>query len=172
MPNTYSLISSNVLTSTTASVTFSAIPNTYTDLVVRVSQRNDGTVGNFDQLSIRLNASGTTTHSRTQLKGDGSAATSTRTSNASTMTLVDGSPTANATANTFASSEFYIPNYAGSTSKPVSGFNGAETNATAAELMVIAGLYNSTNAVTDITIDSSGSFVSGSSFYLYGIKNS
>ena len=43
MPSTYTLISSNVLASSAASVTFSAIPSTYTDLVVRASIRSDAT---------------------------------------------------------------------------------------------------------------------------------
>ena len=39
--NTYTLISSNVLASSAATVTFSSIPATYTDLVLRVSARNN-----------------------------------------------------------------------------------------------------------------------------------
>jgi hypothetical protein len=43
MANTYTLIESQVLGSSAASVTFSAIPATYTDLVLKFSSRNDDT---------------------------------------------------------------------------------------------------------------------------------
>ena len=53
--NTYTLISSNVLGSSAASVTFSSIPATYTDLVLRVSARTDA-----DDTSL-ITFNGTTT---------------------------------------------------------------------------------------------------------------
>ena len=42
MATTYNLISSNVLSSSAASVTFSSIPAIYTDLVLRCSTRGTG----------------------------------------------------------------------------------------------------------------------------------
>ena len=41
MATTYTLITSQTLASSAASVTFSSIPSTYTDLVLRVSARTD-----------------------------------------------------------------------------------------------------------------------------------
>ena len=173
MPSTYTLISSNVLASSAASVTFSAIPSTYTDLVLRLSTR----ISEADtkaSLYVQYNSSTTAAYSRTRLIGDGSTASSSRASNSATglITVTDAT---NATANTFGSTEIYIPNYAGSTNKPASVDSRSENNATEAYTDSLAWLWSNTAAITSITIYgnlNAGSFVSGSSFYLYGIKKS
>jgi len=172
MANTYTLISSNVLSSAAASVTFSSIPATYTDLVLRISARNDGAVNN-NNLGIRVNGLSTTIYSSTYLQGSGSAASSSNSSgdNALQANLTQGSLTL---ANTFTSLEFYFSNYAGSNNKPVSGISQGESNVTSAVTRATANLIQTTSAITSILIYEVGSynFVSGSSFYLYGIKNS
>jgi hypothetical protein len=171
MPNTYTLISSNVLSSSAASVTFSAIPSTYTDLVVKISARSDRATYPAGY-NLRVNAS-TTDGSSTYIYGDGAAAGSGRqTSNWIQIGQISG---ANQTANTFTNAEIYIPNYAGSTKKPVSIFNAQEENsaATYVEIDATAGLYNQTTAITSLVFGFTGAynFVSGSSFYLYGIRS-
>ena len=153
MAKTYTLISSNVLSSSAASVTFSSIPSTYTDLVLKCSIRNDQPVVN-DQLEIMFNTSANSEHSRTQIAGNGSTATSSRSAN-----------------NT------YIPNYTTSANKPISGDVATETNATTTFRIGTAGLWRSASAISTIKLSMGGNspsvlFVSGSSFYLYGIKNS
>ena len=169
MPSTYSLISSNVLASSAASVTFSAIPSTYTDLVLRASTRNSS--GGTCVIATTFNgqASG---YSVTRLRGTSSSASSGRTSSATSLyfSLTDSTYTAN----TFSNWEMYLPNYLSTTSKPVSNFSVTENNsATAFYIDVNAGLSNITSAITSVTLTADGdTFVSGSSFYLYGIKNS
>lgn len=168
MPSTYTLISSNVLGSSAASVTFSAIPSTYTDLVLRISARLDvGGVGN--NASVAFNGLGTSIFSGTFIRGNGSAASSGRYTSGSSLSV--RVPGTDATSNTFSSNEIYFPNYTGTTQKPISQFNVVETNATATDLFAWADLANLTTAITSITVTGSN-FVSGSSFYLYGIKNS
>ncbi len=166
MPSTYTLISSNVLSSTAASVTFSAIPSTYTDLVLRwsvnTSSLQDGTIYFNGTL-------GTTNYSRTFLAGNGATASSGRASN---REAIDMDYIGSATANTFASGEMYLPNYAGSVNKPLSTISALEANSTTAYLRANAGLARVTAAVTSLTIAAAGTFSSGSSFYLYGVKNS
>jgi hypothetical protein len=168
MPNTYTLISSNVLGSSAASVTFSSIPATFTDLVLKVSNRtNDTGVGN----GFTLTYNGVSTnYSNTSIYGDGSTSASSRSSTAGMM-WVNGSTE---TSNTFASVELYVPNYAGSTYKPSSNFAAMENNAAATTYIgAQARLWSNTAAITSMTLTPSvGSWVSGSSFYLYGIKNS
>ncbi len=170
---TYTLISSNVLTTSAASVTFSAIPSTYTDLVVRFSVRSTAASG---WMIVYFNNITTTTYSETWLTGTGSAATSTR--QASTnyfggngndlLINLSGS-----TANTFTSGELYVPSYLASQNKPVSFFLAEENNATAADITALAGLWSRTDAVSSIKLeDAGGGFASGSSFYLYGISAS
>jgi hypothetical protein len=173
MPSTYTLISSNVLSSSAASVTFSAIPSTYTDLVLRVSSRSDST-GAASTIRLRFNGSSSANYSETLLSGSGSAAVSTRSSNATYMFnagyfVDDGN---GATANTFGTTEIYIPSYTAAQNKPLSGITAQEDNATAARITAEAGLWSNTAAITSIEIISNYNFLSTSSFYLYGIKNS
>jgi len=167
---TYTLISSNVLTSSAASVTFSAIPATYTDLVVRASIRTDGAGTNY--VFSRFNSDTGANYSYTHLGGNGSGASSFGSSGAS-FNYYYNTSTAADTSNTFSSLEIYVPSYLASQYKPVSGFQVSENNATAAYIGADANLWSSTSAITSILLSSSSSnnFVSGSSFYLYGISN-
>ena len=168
MAATYTLISSNVLASSAASVTFSSIPATYTDLVLRWSARCSTTTENVD---IQLNAA-STSYSITQVDGYGSSGTASSRSTTDPGIRVYGMTQSGDTANTFGSAEFYLPNYAGSTNKPNSTFAVTETNATQALIQAVAGLRSNTDAVTSLKLQTgSGNFVSGSSFYLYGISN-
>ena len=168
MPNTYTLISSNVLASSAASVTFSAIPSTYTDLVLRVSGRS-ANVSNFDNPRITLNGS-SSTFSRTEIYAESGAVGSERAADR----IIGVIPAANATSNTFGSMEFYLPSYTSSTNKPYGNYSVTENNSTTQSIWVLAGLWSTTSAINEISISlqSAGNFVSGSSFYLYGISNS
>lgn len=171
MANTYTLIASNTLGSSAASVTFSSIPATYTDLVVRISARAD-TGDTFQNLRVQINGNTGTVYSNTRLEGNGATASSARNSNASFLASgeVDGST---ATSNTFASIEMYFPSYAASINKPISTFAAQENNTTTAYIRGIAGLFSSTTAISSIQFKPvADNFVSGSSFFLYGIKNS
>ena len=170
MPSTYTLISSNVLTSSAASVTFSAIPSTYTDLVLRMSARTNKAAV-WEQVQLRINGT-TANKSARWLVGNGGSASSVAYTN-----FIGSIPAANATANTFGSTEIYIPAYLSSTNKPLSTFNVAENNSSTAgdtEIDAIAGLWSDTTSISSLEINtgSANSFISGSSFYLYGIKNS
>jgi hypothetical protein len=169
MPVTYQLISSNVLGSAAASVTFSSIPATYTDLVIRTSVRTDRSSA-VDGINIGLNNT-STNYSYTFLRGNGSAASSSRDVIYSTFRNMDG---ASATSNTFASNEIYIPNYAGSTNKPFSVTGAQEDNQTTAYIEAYAFLWSNTAAISSIVLSPyvGPNFVSGSSFYLYGISKS
>jgi hypothetical protein len=167
---TYTLIESQVLGSTTASVTFSAIPATYTDLVVRASVRSDR-ANTQDDVRITFNST-TTNYSYTYLRGSASAATS---SNAADPYAWFGNiPAATATSNTFGNGELYIPSYTASQNKPSSAIMAMENNVTSPVYLTgVANLWSNSAAISTIYLYLGfGSFVSGSSFYLYGIKNS
>ena len=171
MANTYELIASNVLSTTAASVTFSAIPATYTDLVFRWSARNTGAGENAQ---IRFNADSASNYSRTNLYGDGTSANSIRGTSETYFYFGFSIDSSTRTASTFANAELYIPNYTVAANKPISGFSIIETNAAACDTpAVIAALWRNTAAITSIEVGPvTNSFASGSSFYLYGIKNS
>ena len=170
MPSSRRLILSNTLTTSAASVTFSSIPGTYTDLVLRGSARGD-TASVGLQIRTRLNGLTTSVYSYTMVQGTGSAAQSGRISSATSLTEA-WFPGSSATSNTFSNWELYIPNYAGSTNKPISSFSTMENNATESYISAAAYLLSSTAAITEINIQrGSGNFVSGSSFFLYGLYN-
>lgn len=173
MATTFTLISSTTLTGSQATVTFSSIPSTYTDLCLKISARNDDTSA-FGVLYMQFNGSGGTAYSRTILRGSGSAVISARSSSTSEFqSSATGVVGGSATANTFSSAEFYIPSYTASQNKPTSYFGVNEDNATAAYMGTIANLWQNNSAISSISVYLSGvNFVSGSSFYLYGIKNS
>jgi hypothetical protein len=173
MANTYTLISSNVLSSSAASVTFSAIPATYTDLVLRVSMRSDRASANdvamisFNSASINISCTYLYSTYSTSIGQSGRDSAST----SSGFGWMNG---ATSTSNTFASGEIYIPNYASTTlKKPFGNTLMMEDNATGAYGWSQASLADSTSAITSIVIARlfGTNLVSGSSFYLYGISN-
>jgi hypothetical protein len=169
MPTTYTLISSSVLGSTTGSVTFSSIPSTFTDLVLRVGGRFDGNSSSFE---ITFNGITSSVYRNTYLNTNGSTLESSNSGGG--QVYIMGVNTSPSTADTFGSIEVYIPNYLVSANKPFSSFGVTENNATTAFTEMSAVLFTNTAAITSIKIDGGGAyfFVPGSSFYLYGIKNS
>lgn len=161
------LITSQTLVSTAGSITFSSIPQTYTDLLIVISARGNY-AGVNDDMVLSFNGS-SSSHSWRILYGQGTGGFSTSGSSSGRYATTTG---ANATSSTFGSSQIYIPNYAGSTNKSVSSDSVAENNATGTFMEINAGLWANTAAITSITIaDSPGTaFQIGSSFYLYGFK--
>jgi hypothetical protein len=173
MPSTYTLISANTLTADTAFVTFSAIPATFTDLIIRVSARRDA--DSTDRLTLQFNSDTSSVYSTTVLYGDGATGQSLQTSNATTTAAFFGLVSSAATADTFSNVEIYIPSYQANANKPISSFSVAENNAasTRAFIAASAGLWRNTATITSIKISQTGTAIaSGSSFYLYGISNS
>jgi len=148
-----------------ASVTFSFIPQGYTDLIIYYSARtNRGTVNAYP--AVQFNGSGTS-YSQRELYAIGSGAFS---SNASII-----QPYANgggATANTFGNASIYIPNYTSANYKSVSVDAVSENNATEGHQQLLAGLWSNTAAITSIAIlagDGSTSISTNSTFTLYGV---
>ena len=170
MATTFTKIASSTVGSGgSASIDFTSIPSTYTDLCVALSLRtnNDPDGGAYGICAISFNGS-TANLSQIRLQGSGSAASSFSLSNA--QFPVDGSAN---TASTFANSSIYFPNYAGSTNKSFSIDNVMEQNGTTTFMTLIAGLWSQTSAVNQLTFSAvSGSFVQYSTATLYGIKNS
>lgn len=172
MPATYTLIASNTLGSSAASVAFSNIPDTYTDLLVKFSARSTRSGELKDNIGLRFNTdtASVTVYSSTMLSAIGTTVNSTRVSNNDAIES-EFITAASATSNTFAPGEFYIPNYLASSNKPLSSYAAAIfNNATEMRMDNLAGLWRNTNAINKITIFSEFSFVTNSSFWLYGIK--
>jgi hypothetical protein len=178
MPSTYTLIKGETLASSAASYTFSAIPSTFTDLVVRASLETDSTGTSTYAGWLKLNGTAATSYSVTRLNSlsDSSAPYSDRSSNANEMQTINMNSSNALYTNVFNSSEFYIPSYTVSQNKPVSLYSVAEMNNTTGYDLssTAAGLWRNTATITSIGVFPLGgtNFVAGSSFYLYGIKNS
>lgn len=149
-----------------ATIDFTSIPSTYTDLCLKMSSRdNSSFVAN--NIVLSLNGSSASFSTR-NLYGNGSTATS------NTNTGAGLANAANSTANTFSNTEIYFPNYAGSTNKSYSTDSVVENNATEAYDWFYAGLWSNTAAINQITITagSSASFRQYSTATLYGISKS
>jgi len=166
MPSTYEPIATQTLGSAAASVTFSSITGTYTDLVI-VSNLAVATAGT--SMNIRFNGDSGNNYSYTNLYGDGSAAGSARGTSASKGYIAwyvapnTSIEMANIT---------HIMNYSNSTTfkttlsranrASASNFPGTEA---------VVSLWRNTAAITSIVIAAdSGNISTGSTFTLYGIK--
>ena len=172
MADTYTLLEKiTVGAAGASSVTFTSIPQTYTDLQILVSARSTRTSDFRDELFIRFNSDSGNNYSVRDLNGSGSTAGTS--SSLTTNYLKRGTtPTDNATASTFSNNTIYIPNYTGSNQKSVSTEEVTENNsATNNYLDLRAGLWTGTSAITSISLtpEVGPNFAQYSTFYLYGI---
>lgn len=158
---TYEPIATTTLGSSTASVTFSSISGSYTDLVLVL---NYGITVDYYAPRIRFNSDTGSNYSDTILSGNGSSASSERHSNGTSLTFSSTGVVSNSLQNTFI---MQVNNYSNSTTyKTAIARNSAPANEAAAGV----GLWRSTSAITSITLLlGSGNYMSGSTFTLYGI---
>lgn len=176
MPNSYVRLNNTTLTnSTTNVVTFSSITNTYTDLLLRISAKTTrtGSGDNGADFGLQINGLSTNIYSRTTLRGTGSGLGNGRSINASEISAItEGNSVATAN-NIFAVHDIYITNYNSTSFKSVLYDTVTENNATGSYIELVAGTIQTTNAVSSIRIfDQNGfNFVTGSTFTLYGIRN-
>lgn len=169
MPARRLLLQKITLNANAANVTFSNIPQTFTDLRIVVSARSNAASTDSVDLYAQMNGA-TTNYSMRRLFGSGSTASSDTASGAATSLRVGNMPGANPTANSFGSTTITIPNYTGSATKPVLSESCNENNGSTALIMLTASLWSDTAAITQILLAPfSGSFIAGSTFYLYGL---
>jgi hypothetical protein len=166
MASTYILIEAKTLTTTTASITFTSIPQTYTDLKLLFSTR-DNSGSYINNMDININGSAANFSAVTIMKLGTGISYGTETTN---LAFSTGNT---ATANTFTNGEVYFVNYTGSKYKSYLAESASENNATDNGMISESGLWSNTAAITEIKFTPSGaSFVADSTFYLYGISNS
>ena len=173
MANTYSLIGTVIVTSSAgaASLDFSSIPATYTDLVLKLSSRTDRPTSGYGYFDLVFNNS---TANQTFARLNGYASGVNTTGN-STQNII-ASNTGDATANTFSNFETYLTNYAGSYYKSMSIEAGLQDVSGVRETpfnQLGAGLWSSITAINRITVSIASGY--GTIFYqnttcsLYGI---
>lgn len=166
---TMTLIKTTTVASAVASVDMTAIPGTYTDLLVTFSARSTVAGGPFDNLLITFNNT-TSGYTDRALYGTGSSAASASGSGNPSFVFTYSVGNA-ATASTFGNGQIYIPNYAGSTNKSVSFDSVTENNSTSAIAAISAGLWSNTSAITSIkfTAATSAELMIGTTISVYGI---
>jgi hypothetical protein len=164
MPSTYEPIATTTLGSAAASITFSSIASSWTDL--RISFTGTATGGTSP--IIRFNSDTGTNYSQTILYGDGSAAYSYNyTSQGKIFLNPDSSFNATPQFNTID-----IFSYAGSTYKTALVTSQHDKNGSGVVERIV-GLWRSTSAITSVTLSLNGgqNMDIGTIATLYGIKN-
>ena len=162
--NTYVALDTQTLGSAAASVTFSSIPQTYTDLVLVMSVQGASVATSRDP-GIRFNGDTGSNYSYTGLTGNGSSASSFRSSNQTAGAAGFSFPTSN-----FEIIIMSIQNYSNATTYKTALFRN---NNAAVIVGACVNLWRNTAAITSLTILGSDlgaiNINSGSTFTLYGI---
>jgi hypothetical protein len=166
MAITYEPISTTTLSSAAATVTFSSISGSYTDLVLVMSAF--GSVSGAD-IRVQVNSDTASNYSLTRLVGY-TTAFSNRASNATYWQITNsvgiGSSSSDPTADVI-----QFMNYSNTTTNKTILVRHNQPQSSLMETAAQVGLYRSTSAITSITFSlSSGNYSSGSTFTLYGIK--
>ena len=172
MANTYTLISTlTVGAGGAATIDFTSIPATYTDLCLVVSGRDSTYSSATSTVYVIFNNDSSASYKDLWLFNNSGTAGSTK-DLAAAVLLLANQPGTSATANTFSNALMYIPNYTNSNYKSVSVDNAMENNSTSVYETLLAGLWSNTSAINRITLSCDGAFAQYSSASLYGIKNS
>jgi hypothetical protein len=166
MAMTYEPIATTTLSSAAATVTFSSISGSYTDLVLVMSAF--GSVSGAD-IRVQVNSDTASNYSLTRLVGY-TTAFSNRASNATYWQITNsvgiGSSSSDPTADVI-----QFMNYSNTTTNKTILVRHNQPQSSLMETAAQVGLYRSTSAITSITFSlSSGNYSSGSTFTLYGIK--
>jgi len=179
MARTYEPIASQTLGSDAASVTFSDIPQTYTDLIFQISTRaTAATYNNNSYLQWRYNgeSAGGTLHSETNITTRSVSGTWTVLSQRGSNGQSSGSapiPSNSHAAGIFNTVPINIMSYSNTSIFKVAltlgGYSSNLTNYDGPRPNV--DLWRSTDAITSIQFFGvSGNLMAGSTFSLYGIK--
>jgi hypothetical protein len=171
MPETYVPITTTTFGSTTASVTFSSLPTTFSDLVVVANGKTQSSSSSLNDIGVRFN--GDTGSNYTTIKtfslSYSSLTVSTNINGTAIETYMDCSPTVDNLGSSFKLDIFdYNTTYS---YKNIINRAAAMTQ-TDKGVFLTASTWKSTAAITSITIfPTSGSgFYAGTYIALYGIK--
>ena len=157
-------IATQTLGSAAASITFSSIPSTYTDLRLVLTGTTSGA---GDNLSIQFNADTATNYSGTYLAGNGSTASS---PNYTSLTMFRVNNVLGTSTTIPTAWLIDVFSYAGSTNKTVLANSASDQNGSGVvELSV--GLWRSTSVITSIKLLTTGgsNFSTGTIATLWGI---
>lgn len=173
MTTTYTYINKVQLASPASSITFSSIPATFKDLVIRFNARSDAAFSN-QQLQHRFNGDSASNYWWMLARGTGGDA-STNFGPSNTANGYGGLYIADSqTANFFATGEFYICDYTIASGKITSYYQTVSSNDNNPSYMnYTANIYSASAPISSIQLFTPGqNFMARSTFYLYGISNS
>jgi hypothetical protein len=164
----YQQIATTLITSNTANVTFSSIPQTYRHLQIRYTVRDAAsqtTNGMF--LEYNGNTVGGS-NSQHNLRGDGSTSSGAWTNvNRFDYTLL---PANSSTANSFSAGILDLLDYSSTTKNKTTRVFHGYTVSGSQQINLWSGMWNSTAAINQITMYTNNALVAGTRFSLYGIK--
>jgi hypothetical protein len=171
MATTFKLIDKAILTSSQTTISFTglgSLSSTYNDLKIVYSARSSNT-NPSNTIDLSFNST-TTNFTNLYLQAAGTSPAS----GANFARYSGGMNSSVETSNTFSNGEIYIPNFSSSSYKAYIANFVYENNSSGGNgLGYLADLWANTSAITSISLTGyAGDFVSESSFYLYGIKNS
>lgn len=163
MATTYEPIATTTTSGSTATITFSSIPSTYTDLRLVLWTKSISS-STWCRMYFNSDNAGTT-YSNTYITGDGTTNTSSRTSNAANSLL--GYPS-NVTPNFILVDIF---EYKNTSIQKTFLITDCEDGGAAGTIRYIAGCWRSTAAISSINIvlDSPRTFTDGTKATLFGI---
>lgn len=178
MAKTHDLISSvTVGSGGAATISFTSIPQTYTDLILELSSRGESSVNRIE-VYVKINNNTSSIYSSRRIQGydSNSVLSAQSTEVAPTSNGSFGRSNGNtSTANTFGSLKLYIPNYTSSNNKSMS-VDWVQENNSSTDWSVgfSAASWASSSAITELVFsaESGLDFAQHSTAYLYGIKNS
>jgi hypothetical protein len=151
-------IATNTLSASASTITFSNIPQGYTDLVLIIIGTHTGS-GVAGLRVSSINSDGGTNYSDTLLQGNGSAASSARDTSDTSMNI-------GLISSTQANSIFHFMNYSNATTYKTILARGNDSSAL---VRAGVGLWRNTSAITSFSL-SGVTFASGTIATLYGVK--
>jgi hypothetical protein len=164
MPATYEPIATQTLASAAASITFSSIPATYTDIkIILVGKYTDA----GEQLQMQINGLTTNKYSQTRLSGNGTAASSARIEFNNYFSIHPG---AGIGSQKISFTNIDIFSYANSLNKTCLISDSQDSNGAGWQANFV-GLWRDTNAITSVKLYPANTFAIGTTATLYGIKN-
>ena len=165
MPATYEPIATTTLGSAAASITFSSIPNTYTDLRLVVTCISVGNSTGY----VRCNGDSGTNYSLTLLNGNGSTASTSRYTNNSNGL---GIQTSNATGTTPVLWTVDLFSYASTSIYKTALTTASNDQNGSGSVQRTVALWRDTSAINSLEIRTTiDNFNTGTTATLYGIKN-
>jgi hypothetical protein len=163
MATTYDKIATTTLGGSSATVTLSSIPATYTDLRVVFVPLGTST----QNMNMTINGDTGSNYSWTNLRGDGGGTEySARATSQSNINLTYGTSITTTKPNLY---EIDIFSYAGSTYKTLLNKYSADKNGSG-NLGVQVVLWSSTSAITSVTFTAATNFAANTILSIYGIK--